>query len=362
MSPAPAALRDNPYLMQIFGETGWPGVRIRPFSLKRLLLDRPDVAHVHFPYHLVNWEKPLGCCFDIVTVLPALWLARRLGVAVVWTGHDLGPHEISRPRLGEFFCRMFITQVDLLISLSNGATELLRERYPRLADVPVAVVPHGHYRRHYTAAADPVLFRKQLGLDERPVLLCFGLIRPYKNVPGLIRAWRQLPGPRPQLVVVGRPIDLALESEIRQAADGEQDVHLVLDYARDEDVPSIFAAADVTVMPYTIGTALNSGAAHLSLSLGRPVVLGETAVNRDLREFFGPEWVWLSGSSPAAALQTALAAMAAPRPALPELGDLDPARLAALTEQAYAMAVDLRAGRRAGRRGRGTRRSKASIS
>lgn len=358
MSPAPAALRDNPYLVQIFGEAGWPGVRIRPFSLKRLLLDRPDVAHVHFPHHLVNWEKPLGCPFDMVTVLPSLWLARRLGVAVVWTGHDLGPHEVIRPRLWRLFCRLFITQVDLLISLSNGATELLRERYPRLAGVPVAVVPHGHYRQHYTAAADPVLFRKRLGLDERPVLLCFGLIRPYKNVPGLIRAWRQLPGPRPQLVVIGRPIDAALESEIRQAADGEQDVHLVLDYARDDDVPSIFAGADVVVMPYAAGTALNSGAAHLSLSMGRPVVLSDTAVNRDLQDFFGPGWVWLSGGTPAAALRTALAALAAPRPALPELSELEPARLAALTEHAYARAVDARAGRR----GRAARRGQADIS
>jgi len=349
MSPAPTALRDNPYLVQIFGEAGWPGVRIRPFSLKRLLLDRPDVAHVHFPHHLVNWEKPLGCPFDMITVLSSLWLARRLGVAVVWTGHDLGPHEIARPRMGRFFWRLFITQVDLLISLSNGATELLRERYPRLVRVPVAVVPHGHYRQHYTALADPVLFRRQLGLDDRPVLLCFGLIRPYKNVPGLIRAWRQLPAPRPQLVVVGRPIDSALESEIQQAADGEQDVHLVLDYARDEDVPSVFATADVVVMPYAAGTALNSGAAHLSLSMGRPVVLTDTAVNRELQESFGPEWVWLSGSSPAAALQTALAAMATPRPALPELSELEPARLAALTEQAYAMAVEARAARRGGR-------------
>jgi glycosyltransferase involved in cell wall biosynthesis len=363
MSPAPKALRDNPYLVQLFGEDGWGDVRIRAFSLKALFLRRPDVLHIHFPHHLVDWEKPLGAPFDVVTVLASLWLARRRGVAVVWTGHDLAPHELRRPRLWRLYNRSFLSQVDLLISLSDGATRLLRQRYPQLARVPVAVIPHGHYRQHYTAPADPDLFRRRMGLDRRPVLLCFGLLRPYKNIPGVIRAWRELPGPRPQLVVAGRPIDSALEAEVREAAEGAEDAHLLLDYAADQEVPSIFAAADVVVMPYTPGSALNSGAAHLALSMGRPVVVNDTPVNRDLRDFFGPEWVWLCGESPEAALRTAAAAAAASRPALPELGMLDPGRLAALTRNAYATAVERRRGQPAwkARRGHQPDRTPAGI-
>ena len=265
----------------------------------------------------------------------------------------LDPHELRRPRLWRLYNQAFLSQVDLLISLSDGATGLLRQRYPQLARVPVAVIPHGHYRRHYTAPADPDLFRRRMGLDRRPVLLCFGLLRPYKNIPGVIRAWRELPGPRPQLVVAGRPIDSALEAEVREAAEGAEDAHLLLDYAADQEVPSIFAAADVVVMPYTPGSALNSGAAHLALSMGRPVVVNDTPVNRDLQDFFGPEWVWLCGESPEAALRTAEAAAAAARPALPELSMLDPERLAALTRDAYAAAVRSRRGQPAGKARRG---------
>ena len=353
MSPAPKVLKDNPYLVELFGETGWDDVRIRGFSLKALLR-RPDVLHIHFPHHLVDWDKPLGAPFDMVTVLASLWVARRRGVAVVWTGHDLAPHEHRRPRLWRLYNRLFLSQVDLLISLSNGATELLRERYPQLRRIPVEIIPHGHYRDHYTAPAEPEILAKKLGLDQRPVLLCFGLIRPYKNIPSLVRAWRQLPSPRPQLMVVGRPLDAELEGEIRRAADGADDIRLLLQYVDAEDVPSIFACADAVVMPYATGSALNSGAAHLALSMGTPVVVNDTAVNRDLQDFFGRDWVWrCAAATPEAALETALAAAAAPRPARPDLSLLDRDRLRAQTKRAYGRAIGARLGRAAGRAGRG---------
>lgn len=349
MSPAPRVLKDNPYLVELFGEAGWDDVHISAFSLKALMR-RPDVVHIHFPHHLVDWEKPLGAPFDVVTVLVSLWVARRRGVAVVWTGHDLAPHELRRPWLWRLYNRLFLSQVDLLISLSDGATELLRERYPQLRTMPVEVIPHGHYCNHYMAPAEPELFAKQLGLDQRPVLLSFGLLRPYKNIPGLIRAWRRLPGPRPQLIVAGRPIDPELEAEIRQAADGASDIYLLLRYVDAAEVPTIFASADAVVMPYAVGSALNSGAAHLALSMGTPVVVNDTPVNRDLQDFFGQEWVWLCAATPEAALETALAAASGPRPARPDLSLLDPGRLRMLTKRAYARAAGTRPGPATGQR------------
>jgi beta-1,4-mannosyltransferase len=339
MSPGPDKLTDNPSLLLLFSEVVRHGVTISSCARKKNLLSRPDVIHIHFPEWLIRWKRPWLAPLDVVVILGLLWLARRRGAALVWTGHDLEPHELSRPRLWRAYNRFFISQVDLLISFSEGAKSLLVERHSRLAGVPTVVVPHGHYRDHYTAPPKAAILRKELKLDHRPVLLCFGLIRPYKNLPGIICAWRQLPEPRPQLLIAGRPMDSEIAEVIKKEAGEAKDVHLLLRFIHGDEVPTIFALADVVLMPYMARSALNSGVAHLALSLSRPAVLNDTLANQNLRDVFGGEWVWLCDGTPADALRTALVAAATTRPETLDLDVINYKRLAAETRCAYSDAI-----------------------
>lgn len=345
MSPGPDELTDNPSLLLLFSEVMRHGVKISPYCKKKCLLSRPDVIHIHFPEWLINWKRPWLAPLEVVAILGILWLARRRGAALVWTGHDLEPHELSRPRLWRAYNRFFISQVDLLISFSEGATSLLAERHSQLAVVPTVVVPHGHYRDHYTAPPKAAILRKELKLDHRPVLLCFGLIRSYKNLPAIIRAWRQLPEPRPQLVIAGRPMDSEIAEVIKKEAGTSKDVHLLLRFIHGDEVPTIFAIADVVLMPYMARSALNSGVAHLAFSLSKPAVLNDTPANQDLRDVFGGEWVWLCDGTPEDALRTALVAAATTRPETLDLDVINYKRLAAETLCAYSDAI-ARRGRR----------------
>jgi beta-1,4-mannosyltransferase len=339
MSPGPDELADNPSLLLLFSEVMRQGVKIGPYCKKKSLLSRPDVIHIHFPEWLIRWKRPWLAPLEVVVILSLLWLARRRGAALVWTGHDLEPHELPRPRLWRAYNRFFISQVDLLISFSNGATSLLVERHSQLAGVPTVVVPHGHYRDYYTAPPKAAILRRELKLDHRPALLCFGLIRPYKNLPGIIRAWRKLPEPRPQLVIAGRPIDSEIAEVIKKEAGDSKDVHLLLRFIHEDEVPTIFAIADVVLMPYMARSALNSGVAHLAFSLNRPAVLNDTPANRDLRDVFGGEWVWLCDGTPEDALRTALVAGATTRPETLDLDVVNCKRLAVETLCAYSDAT-----------------------
>ena len=339
MSPGPDELTDNPSLSLLFSEVMRHGVKISPFDKKKSLLSRPDVIHINFPEWLIRWKHPWIAPLDVVVISGLLWLVRRRGAALVWTGHDLEPHELSRPRLWRAYNRFFISQVDLLFSFSKGATSLLVERHSRLAGIPTVVVPHGHYRDYYTAPPKTVILRKELKLDHRPVLLCFGLIRPYKNLPGIIRAWRQLPEPRPQLVIAGRPMDSEIAEVIKKEAGDSKDVHLLLRFIHDDEVPTIFAIADVVLMPYMARSALNSGVAHLAFSLSRPAVLNDNPANQNLRDVFGGEWVWLCDGTPEDALRTALVAATTARPETLDLDVIDYKRLAAETLCAYSDAT-----------------------
>jgi beta-1,4-mannosyltransferase len=346
LSPGPERLKDNPCLALLFAEVRRCDVQIAPFSGRSDLLGRHDVIHFNWPEWLVRWNNVSSALVDASTSLGLLWLARRRGAAVVWTGHDLEPHELPRPWLWRLFQGLFLSQTDLLISFGNGATSLLVDRYPQLAQIPVAVIPHGHYRDYYTARPDVGAFRAEVGLDQRPVLLCFGLIKDYKNIPGIIRAWKQLPAPRPQLVIAGRPVSPEIEAAIRSEAGNTGDVHLLLRFIGDDEVPTIFAAADVLLMPYAARSTLNSGVAHLALSLGKPAVLNDTVANRDVQEAFGRDWVHLCDGTPGDALRVGLQAAGTPRAAAPDFGPAEYARLGSQMRQAY---LDAMVSRRSGR-------------
>jgi len=351
VSPAPVAL-ENPYLVMLYDAMVHDPPEVNAFS-SRALLRRADVIHVHWPEYLVRWPQLPVAVFDVIKVVTLLGLARARGAAVVWTGHNLEPHELRRRRLWRIFFWLFLGQTDLLISMSSGATELLRARYPRIARTRTVVIPHGDYRYRYTGTPDVRAVRNELGIDASPVFLAFGQVRPYKNLPGLVRALREMSPPemslRPQLVIAGKPIGTKLADEIRLAAQGDSQVHLLLRYVADDEVAGLFAVADVVVASYLPGSALNSGVALLALSFGRPVVLTDGAASRDLQSIVGADWVRLCDGTPDDALRVAadLASEAGGRTqAMPDLSSLAWEAVGVRTLRAYADAVATRRGRR----------------
>ena len=345
MSPAPR-MQDNPYLRLLWAETGKHCDAIASFSSKALLRGRPDVVHVHWPEYLVRWPHLPVAVFDTVKVLGLLWLARRRGCALVWTAHNLEPHELPKPWLWRAYFRLFIAQVDLVISVSQGATQLLTNRYPTLADVAVAIIPHGHYRDVYPLVGDPAQARRSLLLDDGPVLVAFGQIRRYKNLPPLVAAWVGTPHRHGQLVVAGRPTNPQLADDIRRVAADAADVHLLFGFLDDVEVSLLFAAADVVVASYLPQSVLNSGVAILALSLGRPVILTDTPAARELRTLVGADWVHLCNGLPDEAIRLALSVATERRTGAPELTPLAWPELGRRTQQAYAEAVALRRGSR----------------
>lgn len=342
MSPSPEDLKDNPSLALLFAGAVDHCIYIEPLAHKADLLRKCDVIHIHWPEWLVRWDNIFTAIFDIMVTLGLVWLARRRGVAIVWTGHNLEPHEIPRRRMWQLYSRFFFVQLDLLISFGNGATKLLIERYPQLATVPVKVIPHGGYANYYNAKPNAEDFRDEQELSQLPVILSFGLIRPYKNIPSLIRSWQQLLAPRPQLLVAGRPLSYSLEAAIREEARGADDIRLLLRFIGEEEVPTIFSVADIVVVPYAGRSALNSGVAHLALSQGTAVVMNNTEANRELQSRFGPDWVWLCDGTADDALRVALEAIASPRPRKPPLGIPDSSLPGRQIWSAYRAAIAAR--------------------
>jgi hypothetical protein len=198
-------------------------------------------------------------------------------------------------------------------------------------------VPHGHYRDAYPRTLARATARQRLALPaEATVLLHFGLMRPYKNVPRLIRTFRAMPGGDAFLLVVGRPFDQAIEREVRAAAEGASNVRLHLRWVPPDDAQTFFAASDLVALPYR--RILNSGALMLALTFGRAVLVPDLGSMREQQEAFGVDWVRLySGELTAAELAEGCrwARKAARVP--PDLGGLDWPALALQTHAVYQL-------------------------
>ena len=323
-SPARQGPDGNPYIDQLNDALRAEGFEVTQLT-RRALLDRPDVVHVHWPEALVRWEQPAPVAgLDMIKVLGGLWVARRRGARLVWTGHNLGPHDAVRPRMMALFLGTFATMTDVVVSLSRPAGDALRERHPRLRRTPVVVIPHGHYRNAYDVAPPRRQAHRRLGTPaDLPVFLLMGQIRAYKGVPALVRAFESGFVGRARLLVAGSAADPALERELVELARDGAGTLLRLGRVPQQEVPVLHGAADVVVLPYSSGSTLNSGAAILALSLGRPVVVPDSAAMRDLAQLVGPGWVHTFAGTSADALATAERALTTPRSARPDLSELE---------------------------------------
>jgi glycosyltransferase involved in cell wall biosynthesis len=198
-----------------------------------------------------------------------LWGCRALGLRLVWTAHNVLPHE---PVFADDAAarRRLVDYCEAVIAHSHETAAELRQYGAR----NVAVIPQGGYRDLYPQSLDPAEARKRLGLRAEDIVVVFvGSLHPYKGVDLLIDAVAMLPPePSTRLVVAGGCSDgdyrRLLETAARRAGDR---VCLSLERVPDDELQVFLGAADVAAFPFRSVT--NSGSVLLALGFGVPVVI-----------------------------------------------------------------------------------------
>lgn len=251
-------------------------VPLSPF-VHHLLLDDIDIVHLHWthPYFLfgskhILYRIPLSsvfCRIAAVVFVLQVWVTTKLCDRVVWTVHNKCNHERRYESLDKWVTRRLLHMVDA-VQVWDEETERELSDYAE-TDLPEThQIPHGNYCNVYDEVSrESSRDCLDIDVDER-VYLYFGVIRPYKNVPQLIKAFDEPPNAR--LIVAGNPKSDALEKQIRLLAAERNNVEIVLGYVPDDLVPVYFGAADCVILPYR--HIFNSGSVLLAMSLGRPVV------------------------------------------------------------------------------------------
>ena len=265
----PMRLAGNPYCELLYRHVAACGVPVEEggeLSPRWLLTRRHDVRVLHLHWPERHWRGPGGrvTARSAAAFAASLLLARALGYRLVWTVHNLLPHE---PDPADRWLRWLLVRcadVVLQAEAARGALPLGRRR-PR-------VIPHGHYVGWYPDTVSDAEARVRLGVgDARRVLLSFGQVRAYKGLGDLLAAFARLPDPGLRLVVAGAPVHAAEGEAVRAAAARDARIVPLLRFVPDDEVAVCFRAADVVVLPYR--EVCISGAAVLALSFGRPLLV-----------------------------------------------------------------------------------------
>jgi glycosyltransferase involved in cell wall biosynthesis len=139
----------------------------------------------------------------------------------------------------------------------------------------VHVIPHGAFE-HLTRQAHERPLPAELAEVERPVVLYFGVVRPYKGVDVLAQALHDVEGA--ELWVVGRPLGVSMERLRRLAPPGR--VRFVERYVTDAELPAFFRRADVVALPHRNVDV--SGVLFAGLAFGKAMVMSDVGGFREV--------------------------------------------------------------------------------
>lgn len=248
----------------------------------------PVIAHLHWPDAALKGASNLQATFKLARLWGILAFLRLRGARVVWTVHNVHPHE--RHHTGWFKAlRWLLTRwVDGTILLSPAHVAPFLETFPGLARRPRAIIPLGHYGpeidriRGGTTATAP-------GTGEPPSgtlrFLFFGRLARYKGVEDLVEAFAGWNDPNARLVLAGLPDDPALSAELQARTATDPRIVLSLRYNSESEMLAMMERADWLVLPYK--KIWSSSAALLALSLGCPLLTSDQPTFRDLQREFG---------------------------------------------------------------------------
>lgn len=261
------SLRYDPRIHQV-GTVDWYWGNALARVRRAVAAERPDVI-------VLQWWTAA----TLHTYLALTRLAAEAGIPVLIEFHEVQDTGEANVALVAAYCKRYLPR---LVRRATGAlfhthhdldvfTSVFgRREIDRLA---TAVAPHGPYD-HVTRNPGAASRRRCDG--SRPIqVLSFGLIRPYKGVEDLIRAFDAMTPAEAELFeldVVGETWEgWTAPAEAIAASPHRHRIRFENRYVDDREAADYFANADVLVLPYRRGSA--SGPLQIAMNNGIFVIL-----------------------------------------------------------------------------------------
>lgn len=204
-------------------------------------------------------------------------LLKRLRMPVVTTLHTVLdiPSENQRQVLTE------ITKLsDKIISISQKGIDILQEIY----NIPLSKSIHIHHGVHKIAVEGVPALRKKLGVEEKKVLLTFGLLSKNKSIEVVINALPEVIKKHPNIVyiVLGATHPHVVKSEGEEYRHSlvrlvtklglEKNVIFINRFVSNEELYTYLKLCDIYVIPYLGEKQISSGTLIYTMGAEKPII------------------------------------------------------------------------------------------
>ena len=236
---------------------------VNPFNWikvgREIRRQRPDMVMIRF------WLPFLAPCLGTIARI----IRRDKQIKVVGLLDNVIPHE---HRIGDrVFARYMIKSLEGYVAMSEA---VLADAKSFDDSKPLALTPHPLYDNFGTKVTREEAIT-HLGLDaEMRYILFFGLIRDYKGLDLLLRAFadERFRSKKTKLIVAGEFYSNAeLYEQLERELDIAQHIVWYKEFIPADQVRYFFAAADLVAQPYK--TATQSGITQIAYHFERPMLV-----------------------------------------------------------------------------------------
>lgn len=263
-------------------------------------------VHLQWPSEITDKATDAGDAEDRVTrFLDAVRAARAHGRRVLWTVHNVLPHDADHLAAAVRLHQGLADLADVVHVLNHATAGVVAGDYV-IPPEKIEVIEHSSYHGIYGPRQGRAAARERLGARAGATgVLFFGQMRPYKGLDQLFDAARRAAaaGTDVELLLAGKPSP-GTEDAVAGLVAGGVPVTGALRFVADDEVATWFSAADLAVLPYR--KILNSGTMHLAATFGLPTVLPDEPHLRD--EYGGESWLrFFDTGEPAASIHELIA-------------------------------------------------------
>lgn len=269
----------NNYSVRIFRDclesAGNKVVEFQP-SIKKLLLSKYDMAYIQWYENLPNGR--VNAIKMVVIKLFLYYLLKINDTKITYVIHNKVSHDESVYTFSRFVMKFLIRRADKIIILSDETINEIKNvvgmrawgKIQRKSNI--FKIPHPNYINVYKKGSLSHFAVLKHNTKAKFVIMCMGMVRPYKNIEVLIKAFIHCNLASAQLLIVGKPQPYNYGEELKEMASCCSNISFVLQFIQNDEMYEILDLADIMVMPYNKRSCLNSGAMYLAFSYGKTVI------------------------------------------------------------------------------------------
>lgn len=269
-------------------------------SINWLVENRDHVNILHFHWlsglYMAKFLTPIR----ILEFIFRLYIANYLNYHIVWTAHNILPHNKPIKPIHNMIRRFFLMKTDAVISHCTYGKEALIHQFQPSA--PIYIIPHGNYLGVHNITMTRESARSSLDIKrDQFVYLMVGNITAYKGIDKFINAFQKVSSNYDIAIIAGRNRAPKLVEKLITIANKDPRIRIYPGFISEGEMQRYLLSADTAV--FAFDEILTSGSVILCLTYGLPVVVPAIGC---LPELITPEVGILYSQSDPSSLENAL--------------------------------------------------------